>query len=342
MKKENDRFIPIDSVGYIYDLYFPFILYYNREKGISELVNYKKPIADSEFFAHLMDECGPFELSLSPFFTQKDNARCFMLTCFFGKDKLSETDTLDSLCGELSDVDGVFSKMLQYWFPRADISSLTKSNIAEIGALVRESSFDDTVKSGLFAFFIDPDLSVARLCSELREKSEIIRKRREDTASEFYSSVPDINSEELLNRIARVKNFSKLPEKLYITFCAAAKNTVEIVSDEKDVTLMLGADYGRALESMEYRKRPELDSFGNAISEKNRVEILELMKRNGSVTIRDIEKELGLTGTNSYYHLSLMLRTGMIKTRNVGRVVFYSLDKDYFGTIINMLKNFAE
>ena len=342
MKKENDRFIPINSVGYIYDLYFPFILHYNKDKGFSELVNYKKPIADSDFFSELVDECGPFAPSLAPFFSQKDNSQCFMLTCFFGKNKLSESDTLDSLCKELSDVDGVFSKMLEYYFPRADRSGLTKSNIAEIGVLVRESSLDDTVKSGLFSFFIDPDSSVALLCSALRERAEIIEKRREESVTELYSSVPDINSEELLNRIARVKSFSKLPEKLYISFCAAAKNTVEFVSDGKNVTLILGFDYMCALESMEYRKRPELDSFGNAISEKNRVEILELMKRNGSVTIRDIEKELGLTGTNSYYHLSLMLRTGMIKTRNVGRVVFYSIDSDYFGTIINMLKNFAE
>ena len=342
MKKENERFIPINSVGYIYDLYFPFIFHYNKDKGFSELVNYKKPIADSDFFLELVDDCGVFAPSLAPFFSRKDNSECFMLACYFSKNKLTESDTLDSLCKELSNTDEVFSKMLEYYFPRADRSGLTKSNIAEIGVLVRESSLDDTVKSGLFSFFIDPESSLSLLCAELREKSEIIEKRRESLGEALFSLAGESEADELLNRIARVKDFSKLPEQLYISFCAAAKNTVEFISDGEDVTLLLGADYLCAIESMEYRKRPELDSFGNAISEKNRVEILELMHRNGSATIRDIEKELGLTGTNAYYHLSLMLRTGMIRTRTVGRVVFYSLDKDYFGTIINMLKNFVD
>lgn len=342
MKKGNERFIPINSVGYIYDLYFPFILHYNKDKGFSELINYKKPIADSDFFSELVDDCAPFAPSLAPFFSRKDNSECFMAACYFGKNKLTEEDTLDSLCRELSDVDGVFSKMLEYYFPRADISSLERNDIAKIGVLIRESSFADTVKSGLFSFFIDPESALSLLCSELREKSKVIEKRREVLAQTMPSFEKESEADELLRRIERVKDFSKLPEKLYISFCAAAKNTVEFVADGDDVTLLLGSDYLCALESMEYRKRPELDSFGNAISEKNRVEILELMHRNGGVTIRDIEKELGLTGTNSYYHLSLMLRTGMIRTRNVGRVVFYSLDKDYFATIINMLKNFTE
>ena len=342
MKKGNERFIPINSVGYIYDLYFPFILHYNKDKGFSELVNYKKPIADAEYFSELIDDCGAFEPSLSPFFTQKDNSLCFMLTCYFSKNKFTEEDTLTSLCKELSKTDEIFSKMLEYYFPRADIASLTRSDIARIGLLIRESSLDDTVKSGLFSFFIDPDASLSLLCAELRAKSAVIEKRREALAKTMPSFDTEAEASELLNRIARVKDFSKLPEKLYISFCAAAKNTVDFLSDGETLVLLLGSDYMCALESMEYRKRPELDSFGNVISEKNRIEMIELMKRNGSVTIRDIEKELGLTGTNAYYHLSLMLRTGMIRTRTVGRVVFYSLDNDYFLTVINMIKNFAD
>lgn len=84
----------------------------------------------------------------------------------------------------------------------------------------------------------------------------------------------------------------------------------------------------------------DLDEFGNAVSEKNRVEILNLMVKKGEVTIKDIESELGFTGTNAYYHLTLMLKTEMLKTRTRGRTVLYSINKDYFKRLCDSLTRY--
>ena len=109
------------------------------------------------------------------------------------------------------------------------------------------------------------------------------------------------------------------------------------------IILIFGIDY---ISSLNYfisqNETPELDAFGNALAEKNRVEILELLRRKGEITIRDIEQELGFTGTNAYYHLSLMIRANMVKTRNQGRTVLYSINKRYFDAIRGMLSKYAE
>ncbi len=106
---------------------------------------------------------------------------------------------------------------------------------------------------------------------------------------------------------------------------------------------MLGSDYNNTFDFIIFRNNtPELDKFGNALAEKNRVEILELLRRKGEITIRDIEQELGFTGTNAYYHLSLMIKANIVKTRNQGRTILYSINKRYFDAIRGMLSKYAE
>ena len=60
------------------------------------------------------------------------------------------------------------------------------------------------------------------------------------------------------------------------------------------------------------------------------------------VEIRRIQQELGFTGTNAYYHLSLMIKANMVKTRNQGRTVLYSINKRYFDAIRGILSKYME
>ena len=59
------------------------------------------------------------------------------------------------------------------------------------------------------------------------------------------------------------------------------------------------------------------------------------------ITIKDLEQEFGFTGTNAYYHLSLMIKAGLLKTRNRGRVVLYSINKDYFKSLCDLLGKYS-
>ena len=58
--------------------------------------------------------------------------------------------------------------------------------------------------------------------------------------------------------------------------------------------------------------------------------------------MRDIGRELGFTSTNAYYHLSMMTKAGIVKTRNQGRMVYYSLNKPFFRVIAETMNAYAE
>lgn len=131
-------------------------------------------------------------------------------------------------------------------------------------------------------------------------------------------------------------------DDLYVSICILNKNCIRSVYYDKKAVILLGIDYSDTLEFILFQnKLPELDEFGNAIAEKNRVEVLELMLRKDEITIKDIEQELHFTGTNAYYHLSLMLKANLIKTRNQGRTVLYSINKQYFDVACDMLSKYS-
>ena len=97
-----------------------------------------------------------------------------------------------------------------------------------------------------------------------------------------------------------------------------------------------------ALKSLQSQKRlVDLDVFGTAVSEKNRVGIIDALLVRDEMPIREIERMFEISNTNAYYHLNLMLKANIIRVRNQGRTMFYSLNREYFDNLIEALKKYG-
>lgn len=237
--------------------------------------------------------------------------------------------------------------MIKFYFMDVDDQTLAecKNSIASVGRLIKESNYNDTVKSSLYAFFIDPVPVIQKLSYELMTKEFQLAQQYEKGFPKLTELQQHFDIEMVSEKLNQCKNESiNLDgfEDIYVSFCSIHKNCLKVLYLFDKVVLILGIDYLAILEyCISQNKLPELDVFGNALAEKNRVEILDLICRKQEITIKDIEQELGFTGTNAYYHLTLMIKAGMLKTRNQGRTVLYSLNKQYFDVVRDMLSKYA-
>ena len=84
-----------------------------------------------------------------------------------------------------------------------------------------------------------------------------------------------------------------------------------------------------------------LAQFGQVMSEPYRVAILNLLLTRGEVMVRDLEKEVGLSGTNTYYHLSEMKKAGMLIQHTRGRTYCWRINSSYFRKICDSLEKYA-
>ena len=123
-------------------------------------------------------------------------------------------------------------------------------------------------------------------------------------------------------------------ENVHYSICIILKNCIKSLYDSNVIHLFLGWDYESRFEYLiAQTKSLQLDVLGTALSEPNRVELFKMMHTNGEITIKDIEQTMKISGTNAYYHLMLMLKANIVQTRNKGRTVHYSINKNQMDAI---------
>lgn len=86
---------------------------------------------------------------------------------------------------------------------------------------------------------------------------------------------------------------------------------------------------------------PDLKQFGQVMSEPYRVAILNLLLTRGEVITREINREVGLSGTNIYYHLSVMQKAGMLIQHTRGNTHCWRINSSYFRKICDSLEKYV-
>jgi predicted transcriptional regulator len=73
-----------------------------------------------------------------------------------------------------------------------------------------------------------------------------------------------------------------------------------------------------------------LSSLGGILAEPARIQILDLILEKKKVTCFDVNVGVGFKGNTGYYHLTAMLKSGMLNTESKGKTKYYSLNPSYF------------
>lgn len=342
----------IKEPGYMYDLLSMFVLYFNKEYFLSNMINYDKASADQEHYKSIIKEIEPVSNDLRIFFLMNANARTFMIHNYF--DMLDKTFlttyNLKEVQDALRDCDGVKSKILEFYLPKLSKTKREecKNDLAELSRQMKIADLKPEIKNGLYSFFIEPEAILQKLAYELISKDFILKKKRESHTLLAEQLQESFNTKEVVEKVSQYQSQNVSIDithysKLYISFSMISKNAIKCYYFSDTVILLLGTDCLSYLDYLSARETaPDLETFGNALSDKYRVGILNLAAKNKEVSIKDIESELGNGGANVYYHLSLMLKANLLRARNQGRAVIYRLNTPYFNSVRDLLLRYAE
>lgn len=340
----------IKEPGYMYDLLSMFVLYFNKEYFLSNMINYDKASADQEHYKSIIKEIEPVSNDLRIFFLMNANAKAFMMINYFDAfhDNFLTTYCLQEVQDALRDCDSVKSKILEFYLPKLSKTKREecKNDLAELSRQMKIADLKPEIKNGLYSFFIEPEATLQKLAYELISKDFILKKKRESHVLLAEQTQKDFKAEEVIEKIAKYQNEDinlTSPSKLYITLSMINKNVLNYYYYSSITALLFGTDCLSYLEYISGRETaPDLETFGNALSDKYRVGILNLAAKNKEISIKDIESELGNGGANVYYHLSLMLKANLLRARNQGRAVIYRLNTPYFNSVRDLLLRYAE
>ncbi|MBQ8231209.1 MAG: winged helix-turn-helix transcriptional regulator [Lachnospiraceae bacterium] len=344
---KNIKFIK--EPGYTYDLFQLFILYFNKRCLQENPFGYNKKYGDDEEFNKILRDYLPISDDILLFFRLVDGKISFMTEFFFQPYKSNFPDgkyDLSVVLATLMNYDQVYVNLIKYYFKDIpdDVFDKSKGSLLVMNKMIQESKYSGEIKSALYSFYINPTPIIQKLSYELMEKEVILARQYEKNYMQIIEFQNKFEYDKLETKLKQTEKTINVEdfEDIYVTVCLNSKEHINMLFCDKTLILQCGTGFWDIIDLfLSYSEYPDLDEFGNAVSEKNRVEILNLMVKNGEVTIKDIESELGFTATNAYYHLSLMLKTEMLKTRTRGRTVLYSINKEYFKRLCDSLTKYS-
>ncbi len=337
----------IKNPGYVYDLIFLFYYKYNVDL-FPEIFEANEE--DMKYFSDTLKAFQPISDDLYIFFRLAPSKRCFFTVNYFHNyAKVFTTEySLELLQKEINDHDSFVRNVIKHYFEELDDNEVTECRKSAkcIFEIIKKSDYDDKLKSKLYEFFIDPEPYIRSLQYELMVKDIQLSSYYERNYSKILDAYNELNCEVLEEKFAFLGHDlgdKKNRSNICISFCLLNKNLVQFSYQSNATLYIMGVDY---LSSIEKLRKKHIDlipeQFGAALSDINRVKMLDVIRQKGKCTCKDLEEALGLPASTAYHHVSTLERCGAVEARIVKKSMFYSIDRRYFSKIIEYFRRFSE
>ncbi len=335
--------------GFLCDLNYLFYAKFNAQlcgETFEDEVNkqaYKKYLKDT------LQCFGDISEDLYVFYHAPQNERCFMMVYYMDpyKEYFSTDFNFKFFKDLLSDGDKIIRNLIRFYLHDLSREALEEclSSTEKLFSYIKASRCTVEEKSKLYEFFINPKPYLETLQRELIEKEFLLSIYYKDNYDKIIEAHNNTTFEVLCEPIKGEKDLSFLNDEdqaLYTSYCLLNKYFMMYFFVTDGIVYLLGYDYLQIINQVvKKHQRPPLQDLCAALSEANRMQILDLLLKRDEVTCKDLEKIFHFTGSTAYHHITLLTKVGAVKVRNVGKTIYYSLNKKYFEAMIAQLKVYS-
>lgn len=335
--------------GFIYDLFFLFNLKFNTKSYIDRLNNGKSVTENTKYCNSILEQFGEIPEELLVFFNAARSNVSLMTKYYFMdyKNEFAKGFGFDFVQSALNDRDQMIRNVIRFYFYDANEEDLDDyvASPRNLFAAIKASSYSSEVKTSLYEFFHDPDYYINLLRYELMQKEVQLSEYYKGNYQKIIESYNNTTIDVLKKASRELGDYNFIgseTEVVNLSYCLISNYLICFLMSGAEVMSLLGCDYVSAM-GWSYNKIEEikLDEFGNAIGDISRAKILWFIREQGEATCKDLEKEFDFSGSTAYHHITLMTRVGVLKTRNEGKTVFYSINQKYFDAAIGVMNMFS-
>lgn len=325
--------------GFVYDLITMIVIVLNNAEFKRKNL-YKEE--DFMFFENIINQCSKISDDILPFFYIEKNNSSFMSTyCLMSKNNISSLKnyTINNLISEISDTEQLKNSLSEYYF-----GSVNKNN-NNYYDLIENTNYNHNIKYRLTRIFSDIPKASKMLIDYINKLVPVLENIYSGFDDIINERINKISDEKRIKAVLEAQKFNNsINDDIYFSICIISRYATYCMKIGNEILLILGEesinniDEKKDIEENNYNI--DIFSFGKAISDQTRFKILELLKGNKEIYTSEICELLNISLTTVSYHLNMMLQEKLLKTRNEGRKVFYSINQDYLSVLGNKIINY--
>lgn len=330
--------------GYVQDLNYIFCLKFfnleNNSKYSSEEIKWMKDLIYR--FGEVSDDLFLF------YYIPSHQTPSFMTR--FGMDTFRKHFLTDFDFGmfinDLSDTDKYVRNMITYFMnvlPQEKLEECYTSK-DKLFSYIKETNFSWEIKSRLYEFFLKPEPFFQLLKLQLMEKEVMLADYYNENMQVILDAHNKLNYDKVVDcfvgRMGR-SHFYGTNRVAYFSYCLLNNHLIKVYYfDDYDI-FFLGTQYDDVIDDVNSKKDISLEKFGNAVSEPSRIKILQFILEQGEITCKDLERAFSFSGSTAYHHITTLVRIGLVNSRSEGKAVFYSINREYFKKVTELLNKFV-
>lgn len=333
--------------GFLYDLNYIFYSRFNPLLCIEEL---EDPFKRDDYAKHLQEtaKCfGDISEELYVFFHAIENGRCFITSYYLDpyKEEFVSGFNFKKFKELISNTSLLMQNIIRFYMhhlPKKELEECVTSN-TKLFAHIKASRYSAEEKSKLYEFFHTPSQYLQVLQYELIEKEFLLSAYYKENYDKILEAHNTNSFETICENVKEFDNLDFLDDPnqiLYTSYCLLNKYFLKSSFADNGAMYLLGYDYTSIIREVIKAKKHPLNELCAALSDENRLRMLDLICERGEVTCKDLEKNFDFSGSTAYHHISLLTRAGALKIRNERKTIYYSINKKYFETVHNHLKKY--
>ena len=338
-----NKVVLLQEPSFLCDLYYVFYLRYNFKAIFKEPFSDEKTEAFAAICENTLQRFGDFPSELEVFFKSFEGIeRTFISNMYLKRfeKNFAEEYNIDYLQQELADHNEVIKRMLSFYLGEigADEAEKCLHSKEKLFDNIKTSGLSKEEKSNLYEFFMSPIQYILILQRTLIEKRAILA----DFYRENYKKIINAYDQAAIAELNNKMNISNDANDLegYVSYCLIDSFHFDLAVNSKDYLYILGNEYEYSLKKGNKTAPLDIVNFCYALGEKNRIDILRLLKEREEVTCKDLERHFRFSGSTAYHHISILSRVGIVKTRSQGKTIFYSVNKDHMRQMLSGFNEF--
>ena len=240
--------------------------------------------------------------------------------------------SVDGFCFFLEKKEVLLDSFGRYYF---DTDKVGKRQLLDL-VFKSDISGEKDLRAKLLEFISFTECYIKVLTQTIKKVEKALLEIQKESSELILSAQNNFEYQQFVSHLGEDKNQGSREPMICISFSLVNKYGIWRQFLANKVLYILGIDYQNSINELDERYI-DLTEFGNAIGDRTRKSIIDLIIRNKEMSVRDITQNVNAAPTTVMYHLNVLKTAKVLRSRNQGKKVIYWLNVRQYQLAIQKL-----